>query len=126
MKWEIDFDKKHISGDVAIILDVKQDTDKIVLDTRDLTVKSAELFLNDQPAKTGFVLEDNQALGQKLVVSTEQLKTGDKPVLKISYQSSNNAAALQFLTAEQTTDKVVSFRRCGFFLKYILYLHCTC
>lgn len=91
-------------------MDVKQDTERIVLDTRDLSVQSVALNLNGEPKKAGFTLEDNQALGQKLVITTESLKSGDRPVLEIKYESSNNAAALQFLTAEQTTDRVVIFK----------------
>uniref|UniRef100_A0A8R1IQB8 Aminopeptidase N-like N-terminal domain-containing protein n=1 Tax=Caenorhabditis japonica TaxID=281687 RepID=A0A8R1IQB8_CAEJA len=109
LKWKVDFEKKNINGDVEIVLNVKQDTDKIILDSRDLNIQGVTLSKDGEEKKTGFVLEDNQALGQKLVVSTDLLKSGDKAVLNIKYETSNNAAAIQFLTAEQTTDRVAPY-----------------
>lgn len=109
LKWKVDFDKKCIAGNVLLTLDVKQDTAEVILDTRDITIQSITFTLNGETKKSDFVLKDNGALGQKLVVPTVALKSGDKPLLEIKYESSNNAAAVQFLTAEQTTDKVAPY-----------------
>ncbi|PIC34596.1 hypothetical protein B9Z55_014201 [Caenorhabditis nigoni] len=109
LKWKVDFEKKHIVGDVQMNLKVNQDSSEIVLDTRDLVIQSVSLKLNGEKVQAEYALKDNGALGQKLAVSNVSLKTGDTPVLEIKYETSNNAAALQFLTSDQTTDKVAPY-----------------
>ncbi|UMM28951.1 hypothetical protein L5515_011550 [Caenorhabditis briggsae] len=109
LKWKVDFEKKHISGDVQMNLKLNQNSSEIVLDTRELVVQSVSLKLNGEKVQAEYALKDNGALGQKLVVSNVSLKTGDTPVLEIKYETSNNAAALQFLTSDQTTDKVAPY-----------------
>ncbi|EFP10186.1 hypothetical protein CRE_24300 [Caenorhabditis remanei] len=109
VKWNVDFDKKCIDGDVQLVLDVKQETSEVILDTRELTIRSVSCASNGETKEVEYAMKDNGALGQKLIVSTALLKPGDKPVLTVKYESSNNAAALQFLTAEQTTDKVAPY-----------------
>uniref|UniRef100_A0A1I7TXC0 Leuk-A4-hydro_C domain-containing protein n=1 Tax=Caenorhabditis tropicalis TaxID=1561998 RepID=A0A1I7TXC0_9PELO len=109
LNWKIDFEKNNIIGDIVANLDVKQDTSNIILDIRDLTVHSVCLRLNNEMIRSDFSSKDNGALGQKLVITTDTLKSGDKPVLEIKYETSNQAAALQFLAAEQTTDRVAPY-----------------
>lgn len=109
LKWKVDFEKKHIAGKVIIELDVKKNTSEVVLDARDLVIKSASLKSNGELMQSEFSLKDNGALGQKLTVSTVSLNSGEKPLLEIEYESSNNAAALQFLTSEQTTDRIAPY-----------------
>ncbi|CAB3406460.1 unnamed protein product [Caenorhabditis bovis] len=101
LKWEVDFDKSAIRGSVDIDLKVKEATSKIVLDIRDLSISTVSIGGNAQK----FTIEDNEALGQKLNISTDALNPGDQVKVTINYETGKNAAALQFLTKEQTTDK---------------------
>ncbi|EGT56806.1 hypothetical protein CAEBREN_06885 [Caenorhabditis brenneri] len=109
LKWKVDFENKNIGGDVRVNLDVKQDTSQIVFDTRDLSIQAVVVNVNGCSKDSEFTIKDNGALGQKLIVSTAMLKSGDKVILDIKYESSDRAAAIQFLTAEQTTDRVAPY-----------------
>ncbi len=99
----VDFDKKIISGKATCEIETKNNADKIILDTRDLTIEKI-LLDKDEPAI--FSLGDSTPfLGKALTVN---LKPGTKNV-SIFYHTSPDAGALQWLTKEQTAGKTAPF-----------------
>jgi leukotriene-A4 hydrolase len=102
----VDFDKKVISGIAIWNFENKSGTNEILFDTRDLQIEKV-LLDNQTPAK--FVLKDTIA-GQAFL--GRGLKIDILPETKsvaIYYTTSPQAAALQWLGAEQTRDKQYPF-----------------
>ncbi len=96
---EVNFDLKSIKGEV--IYDIVADTfaQKILFDTRDLNIHGAFILDKDHWQKVAFNmgLEDN-TFGQSLSIPINS----QTQKVKISYTTKQDAAALQWLTKEQT------------------------
>ncbi len=101
----VDFETKTISGTAAYDLD-RINGDELILDTRDLTIHEIKL---DDGSTTSFVLNPISSgkdyLGRALKI---KLKPETKKI-SISYSTSPNAAALQWLEPEQTNGKTWPF-----------------
>lgn len=105
LSWKatVNFDTKTISATASWKMEATPDADVIILDTKGLTIQKVTLD-NDQP--TEFKLADNDAiLGQALAVL---IKPGTK-VVNIQYETSPDAEALQWLSAQQTAGKKFPF-----------------
>ncbi len=101
----VDFDRQQIRGSATLHIDAKAGVKTLVLDTRDLTIDSVEAG-NDTLQKTAFTLGKRDAiLGAPLTV---QLPAKANRV-RIQYQTSPQASALQWLTPEQTAGKKLPF-----------------
>ncbi|NNE26328.1 MAG: M1 family metallopeptidase [Saprospiraceae bacterium] len=99
---EVDFDKREISG-VAQYDILSNDADRIVFDTRDLQISKVVLNGTDE---THFELGPMQTnLGSPLEVSIKD----NTETVAIYYTTSPQAAALQWLSPEQTTEKKLPF-----------------
>ncbi|CAI5449204.1 unnamed protein product [Caenorhabditis angaria] len=111
LRWKIDFERTKIIGEVDLHLKVLNDAKFVMLDVRDLSIRS----VTSQNVSFHFQTIDNGNLGQKLKIYSYRLITGDKLKLTIKYETSKNARALQFLTAEQTEDgkNPYLFSQCG-------------
>lgn len=106
LKANVDFETKTITGEAKWTIENKNNTDVIIFDTRDLTI--SKVVLNDVKA-TEYKLADTIAgqafMGQALTVQIDR----DVESVTIYYTTSPQAAALQWLGAEQTKDKKYPF-----------------
>ena len=96
----VNFEKKELSGKAALQIENKTGATKLYLDTRDLNISKVTLDQSDKPAK--FQLgEAIKYLGQSLEVDIEPTTK----VVNVFYSTQPQAAALQWLTPEQTSGK---------------------
>lgn len=101
---KVDFDKKVIVGKAVITIDNKTKTSKLYLDTQELGIE--KVTLGDDEKETKFALESKVAhLGSALVVDISP----DTKKVTIHYQTSPQAAALQWLSPQQTAGKKQPF-----------------
>jgi len=108
LNWKatVDFNTKTISAEAEWTIEQQPGAEKIIFDTRDLTIEQV-ILNNEVPAI--FQLKDTVAgqsfLGQALEISiVPSVKT-----VTIFYKTSPSAAALQWLNPEQTKDKKYPF-----------------
>ncbi len=99
----VDFDKKMLSGTATCDIEMKENATHIILDTKGLDIKRVMLE-DDKPAV--FQLGDEvKFLGRPLTINC----TSSTRKLTIYYSTSADAAALQWLTPEQTAGKKFPF-----------------
>ncbi|XP_042225073.1 leukotriene A-4 hydrolase-like isoform X1 [Homarus americanus] len=104
LNWDVDFSRKIVSGTATLTVERKQDDAvHLILDTRDLTIKSVK------DEETGQVLQ--YAMGEahpnfgsdlKIVLPSDAKK---KFKIQIEYETSPSCSALQWLAPEQTAGK---------------------
>jgi aminopeptidase N len=97
----VDFDSRTLSGSATWQLAEPGTVTEIVFDTRDLTIDSVEaLEANGTATSVTFTLDgaSDPVLGQALSVPLKPAITA----VRISYRTAPTAAALQWLTPEQT------------------------
>ncbi|TAF66640.1 MAG: M1 family peptidase [Cytophagales bacterium] len=100
LNLEADFDNKILKGKATLEYKNIAQTSQIHLDTRDLDI--LQITQNNQPIKFQLT-EPKEYLGQALIIDINpQLNQG---TLTIEYQTHPQAAALQWLTPEQTAGK---------------------
>lgn len=99
----VDFDKKIISGKAICEIENRNNAHQIILDTHDLTIEKVTLD-NDAPA-TFSLGDDIKFLGRALTVNCKS----ETKYISIYYHTSPEAAALQWLTKEQTAGKNAPF-----------------
>ncbi|MFQ5650124.1 MAG: M1 family metallopeptidase [bacterium] len=94
---EVNFEQKRLTGGVKLTIDNRTGTEELWLDTRDLTIN--RVTLDDDSTETTYTLgEPVEYLGRSIVVKiTPHTKT-----VHIAYETSPQAAALQWLEPEQT------------------------
>lgn len=108
LSWfaKIDFDAKAITAEARWTIENKSGADKIILDTRGLNIKGVSV---DGEITDKYQLSDTvpgqSFLGNALTI---QISKSTKQV-GILYSTSSDAAALQWLNAEQTRDKKFPF-----------------
>ncbi|KAA9345935.1 M1 family metallopeptidase [Adhaeribacter soli] len=101
---EVLFDQKIIRGKATYQLDRKKDTDKIILDSRNLKIRN--VFDTTKKQDLAFSLGENQpTFGQPLEIQLNP----DTKAITIEYETSPEAAALQWLSPQQTAGKVHPF-----------------
>lgn len=97
-----DFAGKTLSGTATLSIQTAPGARELVLDTRDLTIRS--VTIDGQP--TAWALGDERPhMGRPLTVA---LTSGARTVV-VDYQTSPNAAALQWLSPEQTAGGELPF-----------------
>eukprot|EP01083_Nonionella_stella_P242951 847031_1 len=101
----VDFDVKKLIGSVELTFDVLQPTDEFVLDTRDLSIKRVTFLKTDAELK--FSLLEPSALGCPLSIAlpADLVEIGSSATIRIDYETSPEASAIQWLTPEQTAGK---------------------
>ncbi|GMT02883.1 hypothetical protein PENTCL1PPCAC_25057, partial [Pristionchus entomophagus] len=104
IKWDVHFQLKMLVGSVSLNVKILKDTTKVCLDIRDLSIRSITI----DGTEVQFTISPNSHafFGSTLCVSLpeEKSRAGSEIVIHISYSTSNEASALQWLTKEQTTD----------------------
>ncbi|OXA59860.1 leukotriene A-4 hydrolase [Folsomia candida] len=106
MKWNVDFAKKIIGGQVTYrLLPVTQPVQQIVFDTRQLTVNSVKS--SDGKALLFKLGDPVLNFGQPLSIDVGSLfNSGSSSVeIQVDYETSPECSALQWLDAEQTAGK---------------------
>ncbi len=102
-KAAVDFDKKILRAEARWTIDAQPDADIIMFDTKGLVIDKIEL---NGHAPAEYKLSDSDPiLGQGLAVL---IKPGTTEV-SITYQTSPDAEALQWLSAQQTAGKKFPF-----------------
>ncbi len=93
----IDFKEEILQGSVRLDLENKTGSDKLHLDTKDLTIKKVTL---DDGSETKYQIKDEvEHLGQEMIVDI----TPETKSVTIEYATSEEAEALQWLSPEQTS-----------------------
>lgn len=101
---EVLFEQKIIKGSATLQLDRKKETNKIVLDSRDLKILKVYDAAGKQELK--FTLgESKPTFGQPLTIAL----LPETQTIAIQYETSPQAAALQWLNPQQTAGKVHPF-----------------
>lgn len=101
---KVDFDKKIIKGKASITVDNLGKTDKLYLDTKELSIEKVTLGDDEKVAK--FTVGDAVPhMGKPLVIDIEA--TTQK--VHVYYQTSPKAEALQWLSPQQTAGKKSPF-----------------
>lgn len=92
---DLDFDRRIVAGTATLALDVAPSAAEVVLDTRDLRIERVE---NSEGRILRWRVGDSDPVhGAPLTVELDGAAT-----IRIAYSSSPDAAALQWLTPEQT------------------------
>ncbi|KAF8839904.1 hypothetical protein BDN67DRAFT_1054580 [Paxillus ammoniavirescens] len=98
LNWGIDFEEKKISGYAVHTLSVlKDEVDKVVFDTSDLKIESVEFSVGDAHVVMGSAL--NIVFRNPVNTETEGVR------VKVSYSTTTNSKALQWLDPQQTQGK---------------------
>ena len=105
LKIAIDFQRRVISGTARLTIENDADATQLILDTRSMDIDRVEL-IDDRGQFEDGEFEVSPAdpklphLGQALTIPIRATTTG----VKIHYQTRPDAAALQWLAADQTAD----------------------
>lgn len=105
MDLRTDFTKKRLSGTVRYDYELKEGNE-LILDIRDLDIHKIYVQDRDEPGLEYTIGENDPILGSALTI---QLPEGEKGSVHIFYSARPDAAALQWLDAEQTKDKKMPF-----------------
>ncbi len=105
---DVSFERKQLEGTVTLTIErIASSTNELVLDTRDLTIRGVETSPDGKTfAKTDFALGAAQpALGAPLTITLPS----DARYVRVRYNSSPDAGALQWLEPSQTAGKKLPF-----------------
>ena len=99
----VSFEEKRLSGSATLSIERKDKAaNQLRLDTRGLSIKS----VSSGDAELDWTLgEEDAQLGKALTITLPKEGTASSDRVKIAYATRPSAEALQWLTAEQTTDK---------------------
>ncbi len=104
LNLDVNFDTQTLDGVATLdIARVKDGVNTLILDTKDLTIKTVEIFADgSSEGDVGYALEAaDKVLGQALTIPL----TDKTDSVKISYTTSPKAEGLQWLSPEQTAGK---------------------
>lgn len=108
LNLEANFNENILSGTATISLKCR-DADTIRLDSYDLIIKKIEALDSKNIIPLDFNYGQNDpTLGTELLIFPQKKITGNYTII-ISYETSPNAKALQWLTPEQTNGKTKPF-----------------
>lgn len=100
LNLEIDFERTILSGEVMLHLDYLKSTDSLVLDGSDLKI---QYVTDDNNKPLAFVVSSPSAVkGQRIAIGLSGKET---KWVKVKYQTSPDAEALQWIPAAQTAGK---------------------
>ena len=111
---EADFEKKIFRGSVTLTLHFKKDTEKAVLDTRDLKVEGA----SEDGRQVEFKLEEEHRVFGRALSLHFSAKKGETRKITISYSTSPDAVGLQWLSPQQTEGKKHPYLFCKNFFSF--------
>jgi len=104
LSLNVDFGRRQLDGIATLLIDNRKKVDTLHLDSRDLTILSVTTGGDKRP--TTFTLSDPvKFLGQDLAIRIQP----DTEFVTITYTTSPDAAAVQWLAPEQTAGKRAPF-----------------
>ncbi|PFH48207.1 hypothetical protein AMATHDRAFT_196923 [Amanita thiersii Skay4041] len=103
-KWTLDFSNKTISGSATHTLRIKENgVMEVIFDTSDLHIESTVVADLPTPYE---IKEKHKVMGSALHIPLPaNLKAGDVVVVKVTYGTTPDSTALQWLEKEQTQGK---------------------
>lgn len=103
LNLDVNFDEKVLDGVATIEFErLNVDVETLVLDTKDLTIRSVSLSSGGETAPVDYTLgADDEILGQALTIPLN----ADTDKVLISYRTSPTAEGLQWLSPAQTAGK---------------------
>lgn len=101
----VDFDSKTISGLASYQIENLASTDEIIFDTRNLDIEQVYLRENKEEITTFRLGEEDKYLGRPLIISIKP----DTRIVTIKYKTLPGAAAVQWLSPQQTAGKKYPF-----------------
>ena len=99
---DVDFDARKLRGRASFSIDNHSGTSQLVLDTRDLVISRVTLGMEDR--ETAYELGpvvDRKDLGRSLTIAVDS----DSRLVNVYYETSPAAAAVQWLSPEQTSGR---------------------
>uniref|UniRef100_U5EZH8 Leukotriene A(4) hydrolase n=1 Tax=Corethrella appendiculata TaxID=1370023 RepID=U5EZH8_9DIPT len=104
--WNVNFDKKTLSGVATIHFDIlAQSIEKILLDVSDLSIESVNVKSAKNEIPIDFEITDHvENIGSKLTLFLPT-QTSGKLIVIIKYETSASASGLLWLASEQTCGK---------------------
>ncbi|XP_032519652.2 leukotriene A-4 hydrolase isoform X1 [Danaus plexippus] len=104
LSYDVDFEKKVLNGVSVLTIEVLDYIENVVLDTSELDIKSIEL--KDGTALQFKLGDPVPNYGSKLTIDLPQSAAPEQHLqIKIKFNTSPNATALQWLDANQTSGK---------------------
>ncbi|CAI4227985.1 unnamed protein product [Auanema sp. JU1783] len=109
IKWDVHFQLKMLMGQATLTCQMLTKTDKILLDVRDLSIRSVSV--NQKDADYRIAPNVYTFFGSKMTIyiPSEFQKEGSELAVVIAYGTSPEATALQWMKKEQTADKKASY-----------------
>ncbi|XP_036329118.1 leukotriene A-4 hydrolase [Rhagoletis pomonella] len=108
LKWTVDFANTKLLGSVTHHFNVLEtNLPAILLDVRDITVNNASIICNGGSSIpiNYFASDPVEDIGAKLTLELPEGTAKGDLLVRIDYETSNRASALQWLTPEQTLGK---------------------
>ncbi|CDW80710.1 peptidase family m1 containing protein [Stylonychia lemnae] len=110
----VDFNQKSVYGTNLLSMKALRDTSEIILDTQGIIIKDAWYsFTNDEKAvyvPANYETYIDKQLGTALrIYLTDKIFLGDLIFVKISYQTTTDSTAINWLTKEQTASKTLAY-----------------
>lgn len=103
LDWQVDFTRQVVAGFVLLTVECVQDGHDLILDTRDLVIKSVQ-DADSSKALSHILGEAHPNFGAPLSITLPQ--SGSKTwKIKVEYETSPKCSALQWLSPEQTAGK---------------------
>ncbi|KHJ89462.1 peptidase family M1 [Oesophagostomum dentatum] len=105
IKWEVHFQLKMLIGQATLTCPMLRKTDKILLDVRDLSIRS--ITVNGKVVDYRIAPNVYTFFGSKMTVYLPQefQEEGRELTVVVVYSTSPEATALQWMKKEQTADK---------------------
>jgi aminopeptidase N len=102
---DVDFASRTLSGQAALRVALKPGARRVVLDTRDLTIRGVQAFTGTAMESMAFSLAPaDESLGSALTIDLPPQIVGSARLI-IDYATSPTASGLQWLTPQQTAGK---------------------
>uniref|UniRef100_A0A914DVL3 Peptidase M1 leukotriene A4 hydrolase/aminopeptidase C-terminal domain-containing protein n=1 Tax=Acrobeloides nanus TaxID=290746 RepID=A0A914DVL3_9BILA len=107
LDWTIDFDRKCIYGKALLKCEALKDTDKIILDGRELSIYNVTVG----GTKVDYEIKNVEIFGQRIILKMGNVSKGSTKDVLIKYSTGEGqkASALQFIEKELTVDKLKPF-----------------
>ncbi|CAH4029142.1 unnamed protein product [Pieris brassicae] len=104
LKLNVDFEKKQLTGEALLTVNVLDTIEELILDSSNLTIESIE---TEDGKALNFTLADPVPnYGSKLTIPLPEPATANQHLkIRIKYKTSPSATALQWLEPKQTSGK---------------------
>lgn len=109
IEWKVEFAAKQLQGNVILDFEVTRETSRVVLDTNHLAIENAEVRSSsgDVWSQAPFSMGQlHEKFGSPLVIDLPRAApAGSKVQVRVTYHTTPEGMATQWLAPEQTTGK---------------------